>query len=180
MKTDFRGVFRSCLDECFEFSYNRFVLKLELSNGFSKIMSDTMVYILAGATLLVIIFLLNLYIKWKAYGKAEKEAARRAAAQKKAALKGLVVNCPLCNSVLLPGEDLFTRVYRPMNVQDQLCTINGCPHCYPAPEPGIKRECPVCHKTVPLESGHLTARLFNKSTGKKHVIVTGCSECCKK
>ena len=79
----------------------------------------------------------------------------------------------------LTGEDLVSRVYRPMNVPHQLCTISGCPHCYPVPEPGKKRECPVCHKEVPLENGHLVTRLFNKSDGKKHVIVTGCTECCK-
>ena len=74
-------------------------------------------------------------------------------------------------------KDLISRVYRPMNVPDQLCTINGCPHCYPKPEPGLKRICPVCHKNVPLKDGHLIARLFNKTDGKKHVIVTGCTEC---
>lgn len=97
--------------------------------------------------------------------------------RKAAAAKGLLVTCPLCNSALLPGEDLFTRVYRPMNVPDQLCTINGCPHCFPKPEPGLSRKCPVCHKEVPGD-GHLIARLFNKTTGKKHVIVTGCNQCC--
>ncbi len=142
-------------------------------------MDDKLLYIIAAASFIVLILLLNWYIKWKAYGKEEAEAARHKAEAKKAALKGLIVNCPLCNSLLLPGEDLVSRVYRPMNVPDQLCTINGCPHCYPIPEKGIKRVCPVCHKTVPLENGHLTARLFNKSNGKKHVIVTGCSECAK-
>ena len=59
------------------------------------------------------------------------------------------------------------------------CTIHGCPHCYPVPEPGIKRTCPVCHKEVPPE-GHLDAHLFTRRTGKKHVHVTGCTECHKK
>ncbi len=139
---------------------------------------DLKFYTVAAIALLTIIYLLNFYINRQAH----KEEAERQRLQKKrneAAKKGLLVSCPLCNTMLLPGEDLVSRVYRPMNVPDQLCTINGCPHCYPAPEPGLKRICPVCHKTVPLKDGHLIARLFNKSDGKKHVIVTGCTECSK-
>lgn len=87
--------------------------------------------------------------------------------------------CPLCGSALLKGQDLFTRVYRPMDVKDQLCTINGCPYCYPVPKEGVKRECPVCHRSVDTKSGHLVARLFNYQDKKKHVIVTGCNKCCR-
>ena len=139
---------------------------------------DLKFYAVAAIALLTIIYLLNFYINRQAH----KEEAERQRLQKKrneAAKKGLLVSCPLCNTMLLPRADLVSRVYRPMNVPDQLCTINGCPHCYPAPEPGLKRICPVCHKTVPLKDGHLIARLFNKSDGKKHVIVTGCTECSK-
>lgn len=91
----------------------------------------------------------------------------------------LLVTCPLCGSFLQRGQDLYSRVYRPMDVPHQLCTISGCPHCYPSPEPGLQRKCPVCHKIVPTKDGHLVARLFNKSDGKKHVVVTGCTECVK-
>lgn len=135
-------------------------------------------YIIGALALLVIIWLLNFYMNRAANretGRLEKLEQKR----KEAAKKGLLVTCPLCNSMLLPGEDLVSRVYRKMNVPDQLCTINGCPHCYPKLENGVKRICPVCHKNVPLKEGHLVARLFNKSTGKKHVMVTGCTECCK-
>lgn len=142
-------------------------------------MSDLIYYFIAGVCGIAIVFLLNFYIKWKAYGKDEHIQKQRQAAVSKAKSMGLLVTCPLCNSPLLPGEDLFTRVYRPMNVSDQLCTIRGCPHCYPAPEPGLKRECPVCHKEVPTGDGHLVARLFNKTDGKKHVVVSGCCFCCK-
>lgn len=143
-------------------------------------MKEKFLYVILFAIVIVFILLLNWYIKWQAYGKRESLEKKALAARKAAALKGLIVNCPLCGSALLPGEDLVSRVYRPMNVPDQLCTINGCPHCFPVMEAGLKRQCPVCHKAVPLENGHLVARLFNKSSGKKHVIVTGCSECCKK
>lgn len=134
--------------------------------------------IFIGALVLLVI-LLNIFINWKATGLAKKKQKQILRTRENAAKKGLLISCPLCNSLLLPGEDLVSRVYRPMNVSDQLCTINGCPHCYPRMEPGVKRECPVCHRSVPLGEGHLVARLFNKTDGKKHVIVTGCSECSK-
>jgi hypothetical protein len=97
--------------------------------------------------------------------------------QKKQPLTGNMT-CPLCGSRLASGENLFSRIYRPMTVPDQRCTIAGCPHCYPACEPGVKRKCPVCGGRIPAD-GYLIARLFNKPDGKKHVIVTGCTECIK-
>ncbi len=109
--------------------------------------------------------------------KADDEARRKST--ERAGAMGLLVNCPLCSSPLAQGEDIVSKVYRPMNVPDQLCTINGCPHCYPKPEPGLKRVCPVCGRDVPLKDGHLIARLFNYADGKKHVVVTGCTECSK-
>lgn len=87
------------------------------------------------------------------------------------------VRCPLCSTPLAKNEDMFSRIYRPMTTADQRMTVHGCPHCYPRPEPGVKRTCPVCGKEVPLE-GELIARLFNRTEGKKHVMITGCSECC--
>ncbi len=139
-----------------------------------------MEYIVLFGLVIFIFILLNWFIRWKAYGQQENAQKKAMQARKKAAEKGFVVNCPMCNTVLLPGENLISRVYRPMTVPDQLCTISGCPHCYPVPEPGIKRRCPVCGKEVPLQEGHLTARLFNYADGKKHVVVTGCTECCKR
>lgn len=88
------------------------------------------------------------------------------------------VKCPLCNSSLYVDENIISKVYRPMNVPDQLMIVMGCPHCYPACEPGVKRICPVCHKAV-AQNQSLTARLFNKAMGKKHVHVIGCSNCHK-
>ena len=88
------------------------------------------------------------------------------------------VKCPVCNSSLYVGENIISKVYRPMNVPDQLCTIMGCPHCYPNCQTGIKRMCPVCHKEISQEQT-LTARLFNEKFGKKHVHILGCSNCRK-
>lgn len=130
---------------------------------------------------IILFLLLGWYIRYKAYGKEEKERKKTEKKRKEAALQGLLVSCPLCKTPLLKGEDLFSRVYRPMNVSDQRCTINGCPHCYPVPQAGVTRICPVCKKAVPVQEGHhLVARLFNQANGKKHIIVTGCSECGRK
>ncbi len=88
------------------------------------------------------------------------------------------IKCPICSSSLFVGENLISKVYRPMKVPDQLMIIMGCPHCYPRVEPGVKRICPVCHKSIAQDQS-LTARLFNKAVGKKHVHVIGCSNCHK-
>ncbi|MEE3313468.1 MAG: hypothetical protein VZR56_04840 [Treponema sp.] len=141
-------------------------------------MSGWKSYLLMALVAVFIIWLLMKYIIWKTKQEAALKKSRLI--KKTADAKGLLITCPLCGSYLQKGEDLFSRVYRPMNVPHQLCTISGCPHCYPALEPGLKRECPVCHKQVPMEEGHLVARLFNYADGKKHVVVTGCTECCKK
>jgi len=87
--------------------------------------------------------------------------------------------CPLCDMPLPIGDNIYTKVYRPMDVPDQRCIVMGCIHCYPKVEPGLKRICPVCHKQVPV-NGNLIARLFNKRDGSKHIHIVCCTECSKK
>ena len=103
---------------------------------------------------------------------------KRAEARRKKASNLQPVKCPVCQSELFVGEQLISKVYRPMKVPDQLMTIQGCPHCYPKCQPGVARVCPVCHKAVAPDQA-LTARLFNKAVGKKHVHIIGCSNCHK-
>ncbi len=103
---------------------------------------------------------------------------RKRAAKPQENKKPALVNCPICGSPLLNGQNIYSKVFRPMNVPDQRCVISGCPHCHPLCEPGVKRVCPVCGKSVPAD-GHLVARLFNKTQGKKHVMIVGCSSCLK-
>ena len=133
---------------------------------------------LLGIAVIAVIILLA-WLIGKSFLKPKAETKRKQKLIKTAQNSNLLVTCPLCGSFLQKGEDLFSRVYRPMNVPDQLCTISGCPHCHPLPEPGVNRKCPVCGKNVPVKDGYLTARLFNKADGKKHVVVTGCTECSK-
>ncbi|MFA6938097.1 MAG: hypothetical protein WCQ67_07680 [Treponema sp.] len=140
-------------------------------------MSNTVFYVILFACVVALLFLYNWFTKWNLLYKKKKNLRKAEETRKTAAMKGLLVNCPACNSPLLPGEDLVSKIYRPMNVSDQLCTINGCPHCYPVREAGIQRVCPVCHKTLSAED-YLVARLFNKTDGKKHVLITGCNHCC--
>ncbi len=92
--------------------------------------------------------------------------------------KTVFVNCPVCGSALLKGENLHSKIFRPMNTPHQRMTVQGCPHCYPVLEAGIVRRCPVCGKSISAD-GELVARLFNRPDGKKHVMITGCSVCCR-
>ena len=109
-------------------------------------------YLLMAAAVCVIIALIVWYIKY--FNKKNQKTTRQKNLQP--------VKCPLCDSNLYVGENIISKVYRPMNVPDQLMVIMGCPHCYPRCEPGLKRICPVCHKEVGPDQS-LTARLFNKA-----------------
>lgn len=124
---------------------------------------------------IIIVFALSLFMKFKLNRKNESpDLGLRTQKNESGGIE--FVRCPLCSTPLAKNEDMFSRIYRPMNTPDQRMTVHGCPHCYPRPEPGVQRRCPVCGKEVPLD-GELIARLFNRSEGKKHVMITGCSVC---
>jgi hypothetical protein len=82
--------------------------------------------------------------------------------------------CPVCLTILQPGEQLKTVLY-PGN-GERICHIFGCPHCYPIAEDGAVRICPVCKKRLPPEK-HLIARMFEHPGKKNHVHILGCTEC---
>jgi len=103
--------------------------------------------------------------------------------------------CPLCGSLLRRGETVRTVVYSgdgsrkvedqevgadsvernsPNRIQDALVHMLGCKYCYPANEEH-PRTCPVCQRTVP-DDGYVVARMFERQ-GRKHVHVTGCTQC---
>lgn len=127
-----------------------------------------MEYILLGLAVAFLIALLLTYIKFSNEKKQIK--------QKQQKLKQ--IRCPICSSGLYVGENIYSKVYRPRNIPDQLCTISGCPHCFPRPEPNVKRSCPVCHNSLDVNKP-LTARLFNKNIGKNHIHILGCPNCRK-
>lgn len=128
-------------------------------------------FVIIGAFSALIIFLLAATFLVSLLNK-------RADSRRKKQTNMQPVKCPVCQSELFVGEQLISKVYRPMKVPDQLMTIQGCPHCYPKCEPGVARVCPVCHKAIAPDQA-LTARLFNKAVGKKHVHIIGCSNCHK-
>ena len=125
-------------------------------------------YLIMGIASCIIIALIVWYVRYSQKNKCPSP--------KNAGRPVQNVKCPVCQSNLFVGENLISKVFRPMNVPDQLMIVLGCPHCYPSCEPGVERRCPVCGKSVGLDQS-LTARLFNKQKGKKHVHVIGCSNC---
>ena len=94
-------------------------------------------YLLIGIFSVIIIALLAGIV---AYNSHKKNAARL---QKKTS-NLQPVRCPVCQSELFVGEQLVSKVYRPMKVPDQLMTIQGCPHCYPKCEPGVHYHRQIC------------------------------------
>jgi hypothetical protein len=139
-------------------------------------MEDFFTYVALFSAALLLIWLLLYFYKRNL--KKEKKAYSESRLKKQRTESGGIdfVRCPMCNTPLAQGEDMTSRVFRPMNTPDQRMTILGCPHCYPSVERGARRTCPVCRKDVPLD-GYLIARLFNKENNKKHVIITGCTLC---
>ena len=134
----------------------------------SPVRYNNMEYVLMGFAVIVIIAALMYFRRLLLQSKVSSPKSKNAS---------VFVNCPVCGTPLLPGENLYSKVFRPMNVCDQLCVIYGCPHCYPVCSSGIYRHCPVCRKTVPTD-GYLISRLFNKTkSGKKHIIINGCKNC---
>ena len=130
-------------------------------------------YLLMGLAATVIVAAL-MYFKYQA------QQNKAIAKQKKRSGNGMggFANCPVCGTMMLPGENLVTKVFTTSGqVNDQICYIYGCPHCFPVCEPGIKRSCPVCKKNVEQKQ-YLLARRFNKTkSGTPHVIVNGCGNC---
>lgn len=131
-------------------------------------------YLLMGLAAVIIIAALlyfkRIYFPAKSANGAKKTPAHGVAPG--------FANCPICGTMLRPSENIVTKVFATTGqVNDQICYIYGCPHCFPACQPGITRTCPVCHKAVEQKQ-YLLARRFNKTrSGTPHVIVNGCGNC---
>ncbi|HOX30702.1 MAG TPA: hypothetical protein PLB91_00130 [Spirochaetales bacterium] len=81
-------------------------------------------------------------------------------------------SCPLCSSVLEPGERVKSDITPGSG--DRIMRIFGCPRCLP-PLGGLRRVCPVCLASLPPE-GWVVARYFERP-GRRHVHVLGCTGC---
>ncbi len=130
-------------------------------------------FLLMGIAAIVLVaalmYFTNLYFQKK------KNVAKH---KNSVACPGSLVSCPVCGTKLIPGENIVSKVFVTNGqVNDQICYIYGCPHCFPRCVPGVKRTCPVCHKSVE-QNQYLLARRFNKTkSGTPHVIVNGCGNC---
>ena len=89
--------------------------------------------------------------------------------------KGKESPCPLCSTMLKPGERVRSVVYPGKG--DRLVEIYGCPYCYP-PNRAHPRFCPSCKRELDQEE-LIFARLFDRG-GKIHVHVNGCRVCMRR
>lgn len=134
-----------------------------------------MEYFLLFVAIVVLLIAFSIFVSLKRKPAVQEESINTGKRNENSAE---LVSCPVCNTKLQKSEKLVSRIFRPMNTPDQRMTVQGCPHCFPVPEPGLKRSCPVCGKSVGND-GELVARLFNRTTGKKHVMIMGCNSCCR-
>lgn len=134
-----------------------------------------MVYFFMFVGVLLILTVLSVVVKLSMDSKKPKNEFRT---QKGEDGKVEFIKCPVCNTPLTKTENLHSRVFRPMNTPDQRMMVQGCPHCYPEIQPGVRRVCPVCRASLSKDD-ELVARLFNRSDKKKHVMIVGCSICMK-
>ena len=146
--------------------------------------NDLFIIIAIGALIGLILFIFSKYIEMaKPYYKKKNHNPKAQTPQQKKDVPPSKTYCPLCDSVLTPGINLFSKVYRPLSTQvedEQHCTIQGCPFCYSKDgEKKKRRSCPVCGRTVPM-TGSLVARMTMQKTGRRHVHIIGCTECHKK
>ena len=148
--------------------------------------SDLFIVIAIGVLIGLILFILGKYVELaNNYYKGKKNKSKikdEPQKQTKAAVPSKTY-CPLCDSTLTPGINLFSKVYRPLSSQiddEQHCTIQGCPYCYSKDgQKKKRRSCPVCGRPVPMNDS-LVARMTMQKSGRRHVHIIGCTECHKK
>ncbi len=146
--------------------------------------SDLFIIIAIGTLIGLILFLFGKYVEMaKTYYDGRNKKPKNEVPEQKKSASPAKTYCPLCDSALTPGINLFSKIYRPLSSQlddDQHCTIQGCPFCYSKDgEKKKRRSCPVCGRTVPM-TGSLVARMTMQKSGRRHVHIIGCTECHKK
>ena len=135
-----------------------------------KIGMSTMDLIVLVLLTTVIILLLTVYFRLSrsAPGKVPAEVEVEVK-------KGKQSPCPLCRTLLKPGERVKSVVYPGKG--DRLVEIYGCPYCYP-PNHRYPRYCPSCKREIGQEE-LIFARMFD-SSGKAHMHVNGCRVCMRR
>lgn len=92
--------------------------------------------------------------------------------------------CPLCGSGLEKGQRLKTKVIEivsstsrgaPKGVKENRAEIYGCPYCWPFSKEH-PRTCPSCRQQLG-ETDIVFARYFERTEGKNHLHVLGCTRC---
>lgn len=145
--------------------------------------NDLFIILAIGALIGLILFIFGKYvdIARSYYKKNQQKTVQKSNPQKDG--PAAKTYCPLCDSPLSPGVNLFSKVYRPLSStvdDEQRCTIQGCPFCYNKEgEKKKRRSCPVCGRSVPM-TGSLVAKMTMQKSGKHHVHIIGCTECHKK
>lgn len=142
--------------------------------------SDLFIVLAIGSLIGLILFIFGKYVEIARSHYKKKEERVMKTTQVKKDASTTKTYCPLCDSPLNPGVNLFSKVYRPLSSQvddEQRCTIQGCPFCYNKEgEKKKRRTCPVCKRSVPM-TGSLIAKMTMQKSGKHHVHIIGCTEC---
>jgi hypothetical protein len=85
--------------------------------------------------------------------------------------------CPICSLKLRKGELVQSTAFPSITGGiDRLMYIKGC--CYCLIDTSIKRKCPVCKAILTLDD-FLVTRMFERTTTRNHVHVSGCNQCKK-
>lgn len=120
--------------------------------------------------IIVILVLLGVYFR---LSRGDDESRTEVLVQ--APKPGKLTPCPLCRTLLKPGERVHSVVYPGKG--DRLVEIYGCPYCYP-PNSSYPRYCPSCKREIGQDE-LIFARQFD-SAGKVHVHVNGCKSCMRR
>lgn len=146
------------------------------AGNFMSALSEFFIWFFMFLAAVLLIWLFSFFYRKKLNVEKAEYAGRNLKKQKNEKGEVDFVRCPVCSTPMACGENMTSRIFHPMNTPHQKMIVLGCPHCYPEAEKGVRRLCPVCRKELPLK-GYLVARLFNRENNKKHVIITGCTEC---
>lgn len=122
--------------------------------------------------LMIIVILVLLRVYFRLSGGENESRPEEIELPKKA---DKLTPCPLCKSLLKPGERVHSVVYPGKG--DRLVEIYGCPYCYP-PNSSYPRYCPSCKREIGQDE-LIFARQFD-SSGKVHVHVNGCKLCMRR